>query len=302
MEIIRSMKLNRITDSVYYIDSAANIGLIVNDSGEALLVDTGIDDSIARKVLRLIESGGFRLKGIIITHAHADHCGGAPYLVRATGARVYAPAAEKPVLEYPLLEPLYLFSGAYPPSPLRNKFFLAPGVKVDEIIVTSCIIGGCAVEIVNLAGHTLGQLGVAAEGVLFCADAVIAPDVIEKHGIPLNADLSKAMESFTRLEAWPGKIFVPAHGTPVSDISPVTAANRARIDETLECILSLLKNPHTAEEVLAGVCCRFGINITNTGQYYLMNLTVMAHLGYLMDRNEISASYIMNRQTFIRAE
>lgn len=296
------MKLNSIAGSVFYIDSAVNLGLVANESGEALLVDTGLDESSARKVGKLIDGAGFTLKGIIITHAHADHCGGAPYLVKSTGARVYATAAEKPVLEFPMLEPLYLFSGASPPSQLRNKFFLAPGVKVDEVVRPGiCYAGGCQVEVVDLAGHSPGQAGVAAGGVLFCADAVIGPEVIEKHGIPLNADIARALDSFDSLESRQENFFVPAHGSPAADISPVVSANRSRVTATLELILSLLDNPLSAEEILAGACDRFGININSLGRHYLMNLTIMAYLGYLLDKSQITAVYENNRQFFVRA-
>ncbi|WP_027365148.1 MBL fold metallo-hydrolase [Desulfotruncus alcoholivorax] len=293
------MKLNKITENVYYIDSAVNIGLIVNEANEALLVDTGIDDSVARKVKRLVEENGYKLRGIIITHAHADHCGGAPHLVKTTGAAVYATATEKPVLECPVLEPVYLFGGAYPPDPLHNKFFLAGGVSVDEVIMPGVQnICGCEVEIVDMAGHALGQVGVAAAGVLFCADSVIAPEVIDKHGIPLNADLAGALETFNRLESRQEKFYLPAHGTLAEDIVPVVGANRRRLIDTLEFIKDLLESPKTVEEILAAACSNFKININNMGQYYLMHLTIMAYLSYMVDRKEITAEYNENRQSF----
>lgn len=294
------MKLNKITKNVYYIDAAVNLGLVVNESKGALLVDTGIDDSVARKVRRLLQENGFELKGIIITHAHADHCGGAPYLVKSTGAGIYASQLEKSVLEFPLLEPLYLFSGAHPPAPLHNKFFLAPGVKVDEIIVPgTCTIGGCEVEVVDLAGHALGQVGVSVQEVLFCADAVIAPDVIQKHGIPLNAHLAKALAAYDFLEAREERYYVPAHGTLVDDIKPLTEANRSRINEAKEFIFDFVNSPRTAEEILAGVCDAFDIKITSMGQYYLMHLTEMAYISYLLDGGQIVSVYDQNRQFFV---
>ncbi|SFH18430.1 Glyoxylase, beta-lactamase superfamily II [Desulfotomaculum arcticum] len=293
------MKLNKITENVYYIDSAVNMGLIVNEANEALLVDTGIDDSVARKVKRLVEECGYKLRGIILTHAHADHCGGAPHLVKTTGAAVYATATEKPVLECPVLEPVYLFGGAYPPAPFHNKFFLAGGVGVDEVIAPGAQkICGCEVEIVDLAGHTLGQAGVAVAGVLFCADSVIAPGVIDKHGIPLNADLAGALETFNRLEGRRENYYLPAHGTLVEDIVPVVGANRQRVIDTMECIKGLLESPKTVEEILAVACSNFNININNMGQYYLMQLTIMAYLSYLVDRKEITTEYSGNRQSF----
>lgn len=293
------MKLNQIRDNVYYIDAPVNMGLVVNENGEALLVDTGIDDSVARKVRRLLEEKKLNLKGIIITHAHADHCGGAPYLVKSTGAGVYATAFEKTVLEHPVWEPVYLFGGAYPPQPLQNKFFLAPGVEVDGVLQPGRQkVAGCQVEIVDLAGHALGQVGVSAAGVLFCADAIIAPEVLNKHGIPLNASIERALDTFTLLEQRNESHFLPAHGTLLEDVSLVVAANRRRVEDTVDYILTLLTCQRTAEEILATACARFNVRINNLGQYYLMHLTVMAYLGYLLDKKQITTTYHDNRQYF----
>lgn len=293
------MKLNLIKDNIYYIDAPVNMGLIVNEQKEALLVDAGIDDSVARKLRRLVDENGFTLKGIIITHAHADHCGGAPYLVKSTGAKVYANSLEKSVLENPILEPVYLFGGACPPHPLHNKFFLAPGVQVDGVLENGLHnVAGCELEIVDLAGHALGQIGVAAGGVLFCADAVIAPEILNKHGIPLNASIDRAVETFTLLEQRRDNYYLPAHGTLLEDIQMVLAANRRRVEETIDYILSLLTCQRTAEELLATTCARFNVRINNLGQYYLMHLTVMAYLGHLLDKKQITTSYQDNRQYF----
>jgi predicted transcriptional regulator len=86
----------------------------------------------------------------------------------------------------------------------------------------------------------------------------------------------------------------------VSDIRPVVAANRSRVEETLSAILELLDSPRTAEEILTEACARVGINITNIGQQCLMNLTVMAYLGYLLEKGRITVSYESNRQIFSR--
>jgi len=71
------MKLLELRKNVFYIDGILNIGVIANDRGEVLLIDAGLDERTARRVKVVLEDYNFKLKGIIITHAHAVHYGGA---------------------------------------------------------------------------------------------------------------------------------------------------------------------------------------------------------------------------------
>jgi len=100
-----------------------NVGVRV-EGGEAVLVDAGGDDSAGRKILRSLEEEGVRLALIVSTHSHADHIGGNAFLQRRTGCRMYAPGVDRAFVEFPVLEPSYLYGGC-PPGPLSNKFLLA---------------------------------------------------------------------------------------------------------------------------------------------------------------------------------
>jgi hydroxyacylglutathione hydrolase len=66
-----------------------------DDSSEALIVDPGDE---APKLLAAIESLGLELKGILLTHTHFDHVGAVAPVAEATGAEVWVPEIEKPVL------------------------------------------------------------------------------------------------------------------------------------------------------------------------------------------------------------
>ncbi len=65
---------------------------------EAVVIDPGDDGA----QLRLELTGmGAACAAILITHAHWDHLGGVADLAEGTGAPVYMPAEERPVLENP---------------------------------------------------------------------------------------------------------------------------------------------------------------------------------------------------------
>lgn len=292
------MELIQITSRCYYFDAMVKTGLVVNEKGEALLIDTGNDSSAARKINRIIKENGFKVTAILITHAHADHSGGAAFLVKNTGARVYASRPEKSILEYPLGEPFYLFGGAYPPRNLHNKFLLAPPVDVDQMVEPGTVLEEWDAQITDLSGHSAGQVGLACEGVMFCADALIGPEFLEKHGIPLNVDLKRTINTLEALSTSNFSYYLPAHGNLVRDIVPLAKANRNRIEDVFTAVREVLQAPKTVEELMPLIYRRFGVDIKEMGQYYLMNLTLMAYLGALIDQGEITAAYESNRQVF----
>jgi hydroxyacylglutathione hydrolase len=64
-------------------------------SDRALIVDPGDE---ADKLLGALDGLGVTLDGILLTHTHFDHVGAVAPVARATGAEVWVPEIEKPVL------------------------------------------------------------------------------------------------------------------------------------------------------------------------------------------------------------
>ncbi len=127
------MQLTQLHEQTWVIQGGANIGVIAHE-GRCLIIDSGMDKDAGRDILNQVKKLGLTPTALLVTHAHADHFGGAHYLVRQTGLKVYATRVEAAVMSGPILEPLYLFSGAQPPPELQHKFLLAKPCPVDIVL------------------------------------------------------------------------------------------------------------------------------------------------------------------------
>ena len=169
------MQLVQLEDNVWVIQGGANIGVIAHE-GRCLIIDSGMDKDVGRDILKQVQKLGLTPSALVVTHAHADHFGGAHYLVRQTGLKVYATRVEASVMAGPMLEPLYLFSGAQPPRELQHKFLLAKPCLTDVVLSgTEQSIAEIPVQLVSLPGHSLEQIGLIYGGTLFAGSSAPPP-------------------------------------------------------------------------------------------------------------------------------
>jgi hydroxyacylglutathione hydrolase len=131
------------------------------DAGEAVVVDPGGDAATLRLELARL---GAACAAILVTHTHWDHLGAVADLAEATGAPVYAPERERPVLERP--------GDYYPGVPIRSwipEHALEGGETVE--------VGGISFEVISVPGHSPGHLAYHADGCLFSGDVLFAGSV-----------------------------------------------------------------------------------------------------------------------------
>lgn len=278
-----------LTERVGVYTGGVNVGIIQTDLDRAILVDTGANESNARKVLRYIrEEMGKDVSAILTTHGHADHFGGHAFVVKRTNAEVYAPAFEATALRYPELQPSILYGGAAPPAALRERFILADASLVHhEVEPGTVAVDGVDVEVIALPGHSPRQAGYLVDGVFFCADVVFPVAAIEKYRIPYLFDLGEHIASMQRALIVDAQHMVPGHGPVESDLREPVRVNKAIIDETLECLRGSLTEPLGLEQISEIVFERMNVPMGAHVSFYLLRPTIAAYLTYLEQQGEI---------------
>lgn len=268
---------------VHVLRGAVNSALVETANG-LLVVDTGLDRGAANRIARAAEELGRPLVAILNTHAHADHHGGNAHLVRRFGIPVYAPAVEECVIREPRYEPVYLFGGAAPVTALTSKFLQAEPSPVDHVVRPgeTVEIDGRALEIVDLAGHSLAQVGVRAGDVLFAADGFFGREPLEKHGVPYLVDAFRWMETLRQLREMDAAWMVPGHGEPLDDPRDTLDLNLAVLQRAADWLMERLRRaPAGTEDLLVEFAAALAMRIADPPSYVLNRATLLGFLSSL---------------------
>ncbi len=276
-----------ISPGVFYFKGATNIG-IFGEGKEVVMIDTGIDDDVARKVLRKIRENGMEVVAVINTHSHADHIGGNNFLQRRTSCRIYCPAEERSLIEFPESEAFYLFSGASPPKGLRNKFICAKPSRVERGLVPEerLELAGKRARVISLRGHSPGQIGIEVDGILFCADSFFSEKLLEKYKIPFFSDVKSAKKVIEDLMDSNYSFYVPSHVNPGEDLSEIMEANLRRISEIRERVLEACDRSWI-EEVVVKAMKSLGAKPGNLSQFLLLRTALLSYISWLEEDGEI---------------
>lgn len=268
--------LEQIAGPAYYIAGRVNIGALIAGQ-EAVFIDTGLDESQARRAAQAIEQAKLRAVAAINTHAHADHCGGNAFLRKRTGAAVYAPPVEAALIQHPELEPFYLF-GASPFPAIDGKWFHAAPSLVDHILGSTVSLCGLTLQILPTPGHSINQVGVLTPDVAYLGDALVTPSLLERYPIQYCYDVVAHRNTLAALATLEKLWYVGAHFAPTRDLDGILAANRRNLERTAEAVLGTVTSTATTEEVVARTAEALGVLSMDPPAYLLNAAAIKAHL------------------------
>jgi len=139
---------------------------------KAVIVDPGEE---APRLLQAIEDAGVTLDAILLTHTHFDHVGAVAPIARATGAPVYCPQLEVPVLQDVMA--FVPWPGFGPYESWDPEHTVAGGESLE--------LAGLTFDVIFTPGHSPGHVTYAVRGepALFSGD-VLFQDSVGRTDLP----------------------------------------------------------------------------------------------------------------------
>ena len=128
------------------------------------MIDPGDE---APRLLEAIDALGVDVAAILLTHTHFDHVGAVAPVARATGAEVWCPELEVPVLADIM---------TYVPWPGFGPF---ESYDADHTVAggETLSLGGIEFEVLFTPGHSPGHVTYAVPGAIFSGDVLFQGSV-----------------------------------------------------------------------------------------------------------------------------
>ena len=135
-------------------------------SDRALIVDPGEEPE---KLLGAIDELGVKLDGILLTHTHFDHVGAVAPVAKATGAEVWVPELEKPVLAD--INAFVPWPGFGPYENWDAEHTVSGGERLE--------LAGFEIDVLFTPGHSPGHVtySIPDEQVVFSGDVLFQGSV-----------------------------------------------------------------------------------------------------------------------------
>lgn len=285
------MELTKIKGNTYYIQAPTNIGVYTFKNKSCLIIDSGINNSAARKIDEVLIQNGFAVRYIINTHNHIDHSGGNLHIVSEhTGCTVYASEKEKLYMENQELGNSMLCSA----SPIKIFEKSSKPLSVNYVLdYGTNKIGDEKIEIIPLPGHSIEQIGVITpEKVCFTGDSVFSREIIQKYSIPVLYDISESLKTLEYAKEIDADYFVISHSPSVierDEFLKVVDLNIENIHKYADQILELLDQPMSREDIVENISILNDLSL-NFKEYHLCFSTISAFITYFYENGLIDYS------------
>ncbi len=255
---------------------------------DIVLMDTGYAKLDRSALTNLIEDNGFRLRGILCSHAHFDHTGNVRYLQQRYGCQAAAQIIEAGISVNPDAYRANYVALTYGKS---HEYFLEECFLADVIIpadadhVDFC---GARFGILQLPGHSAGHIGIVTpDNVAYVGDCLIDEGQIEGAKLPTSMFIARDLESKESLRALRCPAYIIAHKQVLTDIGPLIDRNLAFILDKGQEVLGCLGDGMSFDQWIYTFCKKENVRTHNEFKFSVVERNFANFVDWLADEGRI---------------
>ena len=270
---------------------------------DIVLMDTGYARLDRSALVNLIEGNGFRLRGIICSHAHFDHTGNVRYLQQRYGCQAAAQIIEAGISVNPDAYRANYVALTYGKS---REYLLEECFPADVIIPADAEhldFCGARFGILQLPGHSAGHIGVVTpDGAAYVGDCLIDHDEIAAAKLPTSMFIARDLESKESLRNLRRPAYIIAHKQVLTDIGPLIDRNIDFIHDKGRELLEDLEDGMSFDQWIYAFCQRENVRTRNEFKFSIVERNFANFVDWLTDegkvevRREFCAKHYFHRE------
>ena len=287
------MELRHVLGNTWVAEAnTALLGVYRVTEKDIVLIDTGYAKLDRAGLTAMIEDNGFRLLGVICSHAHFDHSGNVRYLQQRCGARAAAHIIEAGISVNP---------DAYRANYVALTYGKSREYLLEECFVADTIIGpedewldfcGARFGILQLPGHSAGHIGVVTpDNVAYVGDCLLDQQQIDNAKLPTSMFIARDLQSKEFLRQSRYDAYIIAHKAVITDHTALDAlvdSNSAFIYRKADELLEDLVDGMTFAQWIAAFCQRENIRTKNELKFSIIERNFANFVDWLTDEGRIT--------------
>lgn len=255
---------------------------------DIVLMDTGYAKLDRSALTNLIEDNGFRLRGILCSHAHFDHTGNVRYLQQRYGCQAAAQIIEAGISVNPDAYRANYVALTYGKS---HEYFLEECFLADVIIPADADHAdfcGARFGILQLPGHSAGHIGIVTpDNVAYVGDCLIDEGQIEGAKLPTSMFIARDLESKESLRALRCPAYIIAHKQVLTDIGPLIDRNLAFVLDKGQEVLDCLEDGMSFDQWIYTFCKKENVRTHNEFKFSVVERNFANFVDWLADEGRI---------------